>query len=75
MASASLLLTLVRLSVTDEVRGRVMSMYNLASAAGCQWEVWCSDRLMPLYGVSFSMASTGSILVLCPCISCSFSGA
>ena len=34
MASASLMLSLAQLIATDEMRGRVMSVYNLAFRAG-----------------------------------------
>ena|SRR5579864_26136 len=64
MASASLMLTLVQLIVTDNMRGRVMSVYNLAFRGGMPLGSLALGRLMPLCGVSLTMASAGSVLVL-----------
>lgn len=64
MASASLMLSLVQLIVTDEMRGRVMSVYNLAFRAGMPVGSLVLGKLMPVIGVSFTMAGAGSILVM-----------
>lgn len=63
MASASLMLSLVQLIVTDEMRGRVISVYNLAFRAGMPVGGLVLGKLMPLFGVSFTMAGSGLVLV------------
>jgi predicted MFS family arabinose efflux permease len=63
MVSASLMLLLVQLIVTDEMRGRVMSVYNLAFRAGMPLGSLALGKLMPIFGVSFTMAGTGLMLV------------
>ena len=64
MASASLMITLVQLIVTDEMRGRVMSVYNLAFRGGMPMGSLVLGRLMPRFGVSLTIACAGSLLVL-----------
>jgi hypothetical protein len=49
--------------VTDEMRGRVMSVYNLAFRAGLPLGSLALGKLMPVFGVSFTMAGTGLMLV------------
>lgn len=51
MSSASLMLSLVQLIVTDEMRGRVMSAYNLAFRAGMPVGSLALGKLMPVFGV------------------------
>jgi predicted MFS family arabinose efflux permease len=63
MGSASLMISLVQLIVTDEMRGRVMSVYNLAFRAGMPLGSLGLGALMPVFGISFTMACTGMILV------------
>jgi predicted MFS family arabinose efflux permease len=63
MASASLMLSLVQLIVADDMRGRVMSVYNLAFRAGMPLGSLALGKLMPILGISFTMASTGWMLV------------
>ena len=62
MASASLMLTLVQLIVTDAMRGRVMSVYNLAFRAGIPLGSLALGRLIPSVGVTWSLAGSGGIL-------------
>jgi predicted MFS family arabinose efflux permease len=64
MACASLMLTLVQLVVSDEMRGRVMSVYNLAFRGGMPLGSLVLGRLMPVFGVSYTMAFAGSLLIL-----------
>jgi MFS family permease len=64
MACASLMLTLVQLVVSDEMRGRVMSVYNLAFRGGMPLGSLVLGRLMPVLGVSYTMAFAGSLLIL-----------
>jgi len=63
MASASLMLSLVQLIVTDQMRGRVMSVYNLAFRAGMPLGSLILGRLMPHFGTSATMSCAGSLLV------------
>jgi predicted MFS family arabinose efflux permease len=63
MASASLMISLVQLIVTDEMRGRVMSVYNLAFRAGMPVGSLALGKLIPIFGISLTIACTGSILV------------
>ena len=64
MACASLMLTLVQLIVSDDMRGRVMSVYNLAFRGGMPLGSLLLGKLMPFFGVSHTIAVAGSALVL-----------
>ncbi len=63
MSSASLLLSLVQLVVSDNMRGRVMSVYNLAFRAGMPMGGLVLGRLIPAYGLSLTVGCSGSALV------------
>ena len=63
MASASLMLSLVQLIVVDSMRGRVMSVYNLAFRAGIPLGALILGRLIPILGVSIAVAGFGLSLV------------
>lgn len=63
MSSASLLVSLVQLIVGDEMRGRVMSVYNVAFRGGMPVGSLVLGKLIPLFGIASTMACTGSILV------------
>jgi predicted MFS family arabinose efflux permease len=63
MASASLMLSLAQLSTTDAMRGRVMSVYNLAFRAGIPLGALALGRIIPLVGISLALSATGAILV------------
>ena len=63
MSSASLMLSLVQLIVSDEMRGRVMSVYNVAFRGGMPVGSLVVGKLIPIFGVSATVASAGSILV------------
>ena len=63
MASASLLLSLVQLIVVDSMRGRVMSVYNLAFRAGIPFGALSLGKLIPIFGVSIAIAAFGLSLV------------
>jgi predicted MFS family arabinose efflux permease len=63
MASASLMLSLVQLIVVDSMRGRVMSVYNLAFRAGIPLGALILGKLIPNFGVSTSIAGFGLSLV------------
>jgi predicted MFS family arabinose efflux permease len=64
MASASLMLALVQVIATDAMRGRVMSVYNLAFRAGIPLGSLILGKLIPIFGVSTALAGAGLILVL-----------
>lgn len=64
MASASLMLSLVQLIVADEMRGRVMSVYNLAFRAGMPIGSLALGKLIPIFGVSPAITGTGVLLVV-----------
>lgn len=59
MASASLMLSLVQLIVADSMRGRVMSVYNLAFRAGMPLGALVLGKLIPILGVSAALAGFG----------------
>jgi predicted MFS family arabinose efflux permease len=63
MASASLMLSLVQLIATDAMRGRVMSVYNLAFRAGMPLGSLSLGKLIPILGVSTALAGAGFMLV------------
>jgi predicted MFS family arabinose efflux permease len=64
MASASLMLSLAQLISTDAMRGRVMSVYNLAFRAGIPIGALALGKLIPTFGVSKSLAGSGLALTL-----------
>jgi predicted MFS family arabinose efflux permease len=63
MASASLMLSLVQLIVVDSMRGRVMSVYNLAFRAGIPLGALILGRLIPVLGVTTAIVGFGASLV------------
>jgi predicted MFS family arabinose efflux permease len=63
MASAALMLSLVQIITTDSMRGRVMSVYNLAFRAGIPLGSLGLGKLIPVVGVSTAIAGAGSLLV------------
>ena len=63
MASASLMLSLVQLIVADSMRGRVMSVYNLAFRAGMPLGALVLGKLIPVLGISVAIAAFGISLV------------
>jgi predicted MFS family arabinose efflux permease len=63
MASASLMLALVQLIATDAMRGRVMSVYNLAFRAGIPLGSLVLGKLIPMFGVSRALSGAGFLLV------------
>jgi predicted MFS family arabinose efflux permease len=63
MASAALMLSLVQLIVADSMRGRVMSVYNLAFRAGIPLGALILGKLIPILGVSTAVAAFGLSLV------------
>jgi predicted MFS family arabinose efflux permease len=63
MASASFMLSLAQLLTTDAMRGRVMSVYNLAFRAGMPLGALILGKLIPIFGVSIALAGSGFALV------------
>jgi predicted MFS family arabinose efflux permease len=63
MGSASLMLSLVQLIVSDNMRGRVMSVYNLAFRAGIPLGSLALGKLIPIFGVTWALAGSGAILI------------
>jgi len=63
MASASLMVSLVQLIATDAMRGRVMSVYNLAFRAGIPLGSLVLGKLIPIFGVGTSLSGAGFMLV------------
>ena len=64
MASASFMLSLAQLIATDAMRGRVMSVYNLAFRAGIPLGGLVLGKLIPLFGVTAALSGAGVMLVL-----------
>jgi predicted MFS family arabinose efflux permease len=63
MASASFMLSLAQLLTTDAMRGRVMSVYNLAFRAGMPLGALILGKLIPIFGVSIALSGSGLALV------------
>ena len=59
MASASFMVSLAQLITTDAMRGRVMSVYNLAFRAGIPLGSLILGKLIPALGVSKAIAGAG----------------
>jgi predicted MFS family arabinose efflux permease len=64
MASASFMLSLAQLITTDNMRGRVMSVYNLAFRAGIPLGSLTLGKLIPVFGVSRALAGAGLLLTV-----------
>jgi predicted MFS family arabinose efflux permease len=63
MASASFMLSLAQLITTDAMRGRVMSVYNLAFRAGIPLGALVIGKLIPIFGASKALTAAGLSLV------------
>ena len=63
MASFSLLLSVVQLAADDSMRGRVMSVYNLAIRAGIPLGALTLGKLIPTLGIKTAVGGSGLILV------------
>jgi predicted MFS family arabinose efflux permease len=64
MCSASLMLTLAQLSVGDEMRGRVMSVFNLSFRSGMPVGGLVLGKINAAFGLPATLATSGSILVV-----------
>jgi MFS family permease len=63
MASASLMLSLVQLMVSEQMRGRVMSVYNLAFRAGIPLGGLALGKLIPIVGITAALGGSGILLI------------
>jgi predicted MFS family arabinose efflux permease len=63
MGSAVLLMSTVQLMVPDEMRGRVMSVYNLSFRSGMPMGSLVLGSVIPIFGLSRTVAAAGSTLV------------
>jgi MFS family permease len=63
MASASLMLSLVQLIVSEQMRGRVMSVYNLAFRAGMPLGGLALGKLIPIVGITAALGGSGILLI------------
>ena len=59
----TLVASLVQLQTTDDMRGRVMSVYNVAFRGGMPFGNLTSGRLMELHGAPFILAVNGTLLI------------
>lgn len=62
MASASFMVSLAQLLTTDAMRGRVMSVYNLAFRGGIPLGALVLGKLIPMLGVSKALSGAGLAL-------------
>ena len=56
--------SLVQTIATDNMRGRVMSVYNVAFRGGMPVGSLVLGRVIPMYGVSFTIACVGGMLTV-----------
>ena len=63
MAVFATINSLVQLIVTDQMRGRIMSVYNVAFSGGMPIGNLCDGWLVPVYGVPTVLAVNGMLLV------------
>ena len=63
MACASLMLSLAQLVVSDQMRGRVMSVYNLAFRLGIPVGSLTLGKIIPIVGVSKALVGCGVALI------------
>jgi predicted MFS family arabinose efflux permease len=63
MASASLMVSLVQLIVADQMRGRVMSVYNLAFRLGIPLGSLLLGKTIPMIGITRALGGSGFVLI------------
>jgi predicted MFS family arabinose efflux permease len=63
MASASLMLSLVQLIVSEQMRGRVMGVYSLAFRAGIPLGSLALGKLIPIFGMTAALGGSGILLI------------
>jgi predicted MFS family arabinose efflux permease len=64
MISMSMVSSLVQHVASDEMRGRVMSVYNVAFRGGMPVGSLLLGRLIPIFTAPVTMAVTGCLLAL-----------
>jgi predicted MFS family arabinose efflux permease len=64
MGSAVLMMSTVQLIVTDAMRGRVMSVYNLSFRSGMPMGSLVLGPVIKIFGLSPTVAVAGSTLVV-----------
>lgn len=64
MASASFMTSLAQLSATNQMRGRVMSVYNLAFRSGIPLGALVLGKLIPMLGVARALGGSGLLLTM-----------
>ena len=64
MAAFAMVSSLVQLNTSDEMRGRVMSVYNVAFRGGMPLGNLVSGWLVPLVTAPVVLTMNGSLLVL-----------
>jgi predicted MFS family arabinose efflux permease len=62
MASASLMISLAQLIATDAMRGRVMSVYNLAFRTGIPLGALALGKIIPVIGIRAALSGSGLML-------------
>jgi predicted MFS family arabinose efflux permease len=63
MAAFAMVISLVQLVVTNEMRGRVISVYNFAFRGGMPMGNFAAGQLVPAYGAPTVLAANGVLLV------------
>jgi len=63
MASASLMLSMVQLIVSEQMRGRVMSVYSLAFRTGIPLGSLALGKLIPIFGITAALGGSGILLI------------
>jgi predicted MFS family arabinose efflux permease len=64
MGAFAMVTSLVQLTTTDEMRGRVMSVYNFAFRGGMPMGNLVSGWLVPIFSAPLVLASSGSLLIV-----------
>lgn len=57
------MLSLVQLIVSEQMRGRVMSVYNLAFRAGIPLGGLALGKLIPIIGITAALGGSGILLI------------
>ncbi len=63
MAAFAMVISLVQLIVSNEMRGRVISVYNFAFRGGMPMGNFVAGQFVPLYGAPAVLATNGVLLV------------
>src|SRR5262249_35316792 len=64
LSAFAMISSLVQLITADEMRGRVMSVYNVAFRGGMPFGSVASGWLIPLFSAPFVITANGLLLVL-----------